>query len=100
MTVPFTISSWKTKQYTQLFIVCTTLLPRSYILLGKPWFWEKELLIEDEVNGIVYDHMFPKAPEDRKHPCFQLKNFLKPQSAYAKARDRNDGTVKQPLVGK
>ena len=69
--------------------------------LGKPWFWEKQLLIHDQVDDIIYDYMFPKAPVNQKHPCFQLENFVNPCSHYAKARNRNNGMVnQQPLVEK
>ena len=70
------------------------------MFLGKPWFWEKELLINDEVDGIVYDYMFPKAPVNRKHPCFQLRNYLTPCPYYAEARNRNTGVLNHPSIEK
>ena len=100
MNVPFGINSLKTMAYTQLFLQFETppFLPFLYCFLEKPWFWEKQLLIRDEVDGIVYDYMFPKAPVNWKHPCFQLKNYFTPCPYYADARNRNTGALHHASV--
>lgn len=70
------------------------------LFLGKPWFWEKELLFDDELGGIIYNYIFPKAPVNPKHPVFQLKNFLGRFSSYEIARNRNSRIIDNPSVGK
>lgn len=70
------------------------------LFLGKPWFWEKELLFDDKLDGIVYNYMFPKAPVNPKHHVFQLKNDLGRCSAYEKAINRNRRIIDNPSVEK
>jgi hypothetical protein len=70
------------------------------LCLGKPWFWEKELLFDDLIGGIVYNYMYPKAPVNPKHPALQLKNYLGRCSSYEIARNRNSRIIDNSSVKK